>query len=121
VLEIASAREHWRVLATELKERALLSPGNSHAMQRLVLAYVIYDRASREVAENGAVIKPKKGQSRAIARVSPYFHVMRESSVDAANLEAEFGIAPRRRTAAAPAPVKKTNVKASDTYLKRVK
>ena len=64
VLEIAAAGEHWRIVTTELRERQLLAAGNAHALQRLVVAYVLYDRAAREVAENGAVTKPKRGNSR---------------------------------------------------------
>src|SRR3546814_8864677 len=63
-LERAAASEHWRRITIELKERDLLSPANAHAIQRLVLAYLVYDRAAREVAENGAVMKPKRGSPR---------------------------------------------------------
>src|SRR4051812_16368775 len=91
VLEIEAAREHWRIVTTELKERALMAAGNGHALQRLVVSYVLYDRALREVAENGTVTKPKRGNTRAIARTSPHFMVLREMASDAAVLEAEFG------------------------------
>jgi|SRR5215217_3724298 len=121
VLEIASASEHWRVLTTELRERQLLAPGNAHALQRLVVAYVLYDRAVREVAENGAVTKPKRGNSRAIARTSPHFTVMREAASDAASLEAEFGLSPRRRAAAGKVENGKRAPRAADGYLSAVK
>src|SRR5699024_1520573 len=93
VLEVEQAKEHWRRITTELIERALMSPGNAHARQRLVVAYVIYDRSLRIVAEQGAVTKPKRGNPKAIARTSPHFSVMREMASDAATLEAEFGLA----------------------------
>jgi P27 family predicted phage terminase small subunit len=118
VLEVGQAHEHWRRVTTELKDRALLSPGNAHALQRLVVAYVLYDRSLREVAENGAVTKPKRGNSRAIARTSPHFAAMRELSSDAAVLEAEFGLSPRRRSAATAAPRKQRVPKASDEFTK---
>jgi P27 family predicted phage terminase small subunit len=121
VLEIAAAREHWRVVSTELRERQLLSQGNAHALQRLVVAYVLYDRAAREVAENGAVTKPKRGNSRAIARTSPHFTVMREAASDAASLEAEFGLSPRRRAAAGKVQNGKKAPRAADGYLSAVK
>lgn len=121
VLEVAAAGEHWRVISTELRERQLLAPGNAHALQRLVVAYVIYDRAVREVAENGAVTKPKRGNSRAIARTSPHFTVMRESASDAAMLEQEFGLSPRRRGGAAKVQNGKKAPRAADGYLSAVK
>lgn len=116
VLEVSAAGEHWRRITTELRDRALMAAGNAHALQRLVVTYVIYDRALREVADSGAVIKPKRGNPKAIARTSPHFAVMREMASDAANLEAEFGLSPRRRSSATRAERKKTVVRASDEF-----
>lgn len=120
VLEVEAAKEHWRRITTELKDRTLMSAGNAHALQRLVVAYVLYDRSLREVAEHGAVTKPKRGNSRAIARTSPHFSAMRELASDAAVLEAEFGLSPRRRSAASKVQNGKSAPRAADRYLKRV-
>lgn len=118
-LEIAAAREHWRRVTTELKDRDLLAPANGHAVQRLVLAYLIYDRCAREVADNGAVLKPKRGNPKAIARLSPYFTAMREAGSDADRQEQELGLSPRRRAGAAKVE-KRTRRAATgaDRYLK---
>jgi len=121
VLEIAAAKEHWRVVTTELRDRQLLAPGNAHALQRLVVAYIMYDRSAREVAEHGAVTKPKRGNPKAIARTSPHFTVMREAASDAAVLEQEFGLSPRRRAAATKVPNGKKTPRAADGYLAAVK
>jgi P27 family predicted phage terminase small subunit len=118
VLEVEAAKEHWRIVTTELKDRGLMASGNAHALQRLVVAYVLYDRSLREVAEHGAVTKPKRGNTRAIARTSPHFSAMRELASDAAVLEAEFGLSPRRRSTATKAEKKATVKRASDAYLK---
>lgn len=118
VLEIAAAHEHWRRVTTELKDRTLMAPGNAHALQRLVVAYVLYDRSLREVAENGAVTKPARKNPRSIARTSPHFAAMRELASDAAVLEAEFGLSPRRRSAATKVERKKKEARASDEFLK---
>jgi P27 family predicted phage terminase small subunit len=120
VLEVSAAREHWRVITTELKDRALMSAGNAHALERLIVAYVLYDRSLREVAEHGAVTKPKRGNSRAIARTSPHFSAMRELASDAAVLEQEFGLSPRRRSAATKVQNGKKAPRAADSYLKSV-
>lgn len=119
-LEIEAAGEYWRLVTTEMRERNTLSPTNRHAIQRLVLAYVNYDRSSREVAENGAVTKPKRGNTRAIARISPHFTAMREAGSDAASLEAELGLSPRRRSTAGKVERKARSARASDSYLKPV-
>lgn len=117
-LEIAAANEHWRRITTELKDRALMSAANAHALQRLVVAYVLYDRSLREVAEHGAVVRPKRGNPKAIARTSPHFGAMRELASDAAVLEAEFGLSPRRRSAATKAERAKRSSRAADEFVK---
>jgi len=120
VLEIAAAQEHWRRVVSELRDRDLLAPANAHAMQRLVCAYLIFDRASREVAEHGAVTKPRRGNSKAIARVSPHFTVMREAGSDAAVIEAELGLSPRRRGAVTKVERAKKAPRAADRFLRSV-
>lgn len=118
VLEIAAAREHWRIITTELKERQLLAAANGHSVQRLVCAYLMFDRMYREVAENGVVTKPRRGNSKAIARVSPYFTAMREAGSDAAALEGELGISPRRRGSVTKAERKQRKDRPSDAFIR---
>lgn len=120
VLEIGAAREHWRRVTTELRDRQLLAAANAHALQRLVVCYVLYDRSLREVAERGAVMRPKRGNPKAIARTSPHFIAMRELASDAAVLEAEFGLSPRRRSGATKVQNGKKAPRAADSYLKPV-
>ncbi|MDR7034505.1 P27 family phage terminase small subunit [Mesorhizobium sp. BE184] len=119
-LEIAAAHEHWRVISTELRERQILSPANAHALLRLIVAYVSFDRASREVAENGAVMKPRRNNAKSIARVSPWFVVMREASADATGLESKLGLTPRDRNAAGKVEPKKSKARARDAYFRPV-
>lgn len=117
VLEIAAAKEHWRIITTELKDRQLLAAANGHSIQRLVCAYLMFDRMYREVAEAGVVSKPRRGNSKAIARVSPYFTAMREAGSDADRIEAELGISPRRRGSVTKVERKQRRERASDGYL----
>ncbi|MBX3537327.1 MAG: P27 family phage terminase small subunit [Chelatococcus sp.] len=119
-LEILAAKEHWRRVTTELKDRTLMAPGNAHGLQRLVVSYVLYDRALRTVAEKGPVEPPKRGSKNAIARLSPFFVAMREMASDAATLEAEFGLAPRRRAAATKADNGKKTQRAADRFLRSI-
>jgi len=95
----------------------LLAAANGHSIQRLVCAYLMFDRMYREVAETGVVMKPRRGNSKAIARVSPYFTAMREAGSDAATIEAELGISPRRRGTAVKAERKQRRERAADAYL----
>lgn len=116
-LERTAAAEHWRRLTTEMKDRDILAAANAHMIQRLVLAYIVFDRCSREVAETGAVLKPKRGNPKSIARLSPYFTAMREAGSDAAALEAELGISPRRRTGAGKVMKKAQRTTGADAFL----
>lgn len=120
VLEQAQAAEDWRRITTEMRERGLLSPAMARSPERLVHLYVTFDRAAKEVAEHGAVTKPKRNNSKAIARVSPHFTVMKEASAAAAMIESELGISPGKRARATGLPERKGPAKASDAYLKRV-
>ncbi len=120
VLDVSAAAEHWRRVLSELKSRELLAEVNGHAVQRLIMAYVVFDRAAREVASGGAVTKPRRGNSKAIARVSPHFTVMREAGNDAAQIEAELGLAPRRRASATKADNAKKAPRAADRFLRPV-
>ncbi|WP_025319161.1 P27 family phage terminase small subunit [Granulibacter bethesdensis] len=117
-LEIAAAHEYWRIVITEMRERGILAASNGHAVQRLILAYLLHDRAARIVTEEGLVLKPKRGSPRAITRLSPHFSALREIAADAAALEAELGLSPRRRTSAARIEKKIRSTRASDAYLR---
>lgn len=117
VLEIEAAKEHWRVITTELRDRQLLAPANAHSVQRLVCAYIMFDRMYRAVAEHGVVLKAKRGSKSGIDRVSPYFSALREAGVDATNIEAELGISPRRRGSVTKAERKQRKERASDGYI----
>lgn len=119
-LEIEAAGDHWRRITAEMRERNILAASNGHAIQRLILSYLLFDRCSRQVAESGAVTAPKRGVKSAIARVSPHFTAMREAASDAASLEAELGLSPRRRAGAAKVAAKTRSERSSDAYLRTV-
>jgi P27 family predicted phage terminase small subunit len=97
VEERAAASEHWRRVAGEMDAAAILSPANGHALQRLVLAYLVYDRCSREVAVDGLVTAPNKDNPKSIARLSIHYKAMREAESTADRLEAQLGLTPGKR------------------------
>jgi P27 family predicted phage terminase small subunit len=119
-LEVDAAREHWRRISGDMREAGTLAPGNAHPMQRLVNAYIVYDRSAREVAENGAVLKPKRGNPKSIARLSPHFTAMREAGSDAALLEDKLGVSPYGRNKVGKAQQRKRKTTAAANYLKPV-
>lgn len=92
-----AAAEHWRRITTEMRDREILAQVNAHAIQRLVLALIMHDRAAAKAMRGGPVNEPKAGNPRAIARPSLYFAAMREAGAMAAQLESDLGLSPRTR------------------------
>lgn len=95
--EVVAAIKAWRLVVDALAEAETLTPVNSRLAENLVTIYAFYDRAAREVGQNGAVLRPKKGSSRAISRVSPHFTAMTKLSSEALALESALGLTPRTR------------------------
>lgn len=117
-LEIEAAKEHWRIITTEMRDRQILSPANGPSVKNLVLAYILRDRHMRQVAENGSVTKPRRGNSKAIARISPFHTAAREWLDEAMKLEAALGISPRNRGSVSKVEKKQRQARAADAYLK---
>jgi P27 family predicted phage terminase small subunit len=95
--EVDEAMRAWRLVVNSMWESETLTPANAPLIQQLVIFYALYERAVREVATNGAILKPKKGNGRAIARVSPHFTAMCKLSTDALAIESALGLTPRTR------------------------
>lgn len=92
-LDIKIARHWWGVIVRELRDADKLATANEHQVKRLVDHYVTYEQAARHVAEEGAVIKGKRGAT----RFNPWFRVMKDANAMASTAEAELTISPRRR------------------------
>ena len=116
----AAARAHWRSIVAELKQAGTLAEVNGAQIGRAVDMRIVYDLARREVAERGPVSKPKRGNPRAIARLSPYWQAMREAASDLDRIEAELGLSPRRRGAAGKVDRKARAKQAADEFLRPV-
>lgn len=115
--ERAAARAHWRAIAGEMRERETLSPANSHALLRLVLAYLVYDRCSLTVAIEGLVTEPKADNPKAIARLSIHYKAMSEAEKTAERLEAQLGLSPGRRGRVGKVTKKRERSASADAFL----
>lgn len=116
-IERKVAREHWNRIADEMLAREILSSSNGHALQRLVLAYLVYDRCSAEVAEQGIVTEPNDDNPKAIARLSIHYKAMREAENTAERLEAQLGLSPGRRGKVAKVVKKRERSAGADAFL----
>lgn len=96
-LEQAAASEHWCRVAGEMDELQILSASNGHALQRLVMAYLVYDRCSLAVAADGLVTAKSPDNPKSIERLSIHYKAMREAENTAERLEGQLGLTPGKR------------------------
>lgn len=116
-LDIEAARLRWRTVLHELRDAGTLALANGDAIKRLVDFHIQYTRASRHVAENGAILRAKRAK---VGQFNPYWSVMRQADEAIRVLEAELGIAPVRRGKATKVQRAKKAPRAADAYLRPV-
>ena len=113
--DIEAARDEWGVVVREMQGAETLAVCNGHAIRRLVEFRIQYERAANHVAKNGAIIKAKttgKG-----GQWNPNWSVMRQADHAIRALEAELGLAPRRRAAVVKAKRRVRKGRPIDDYL----
>jgi len=114
-IEIATAREHWRSIVAEMALAGTLVAENGHAIRRLVEARMIYERASNQVLEHGAIVRAPKTKT---PMHSPFWSVLLKAGQACDRMEAELGLAPTHRAKATkPADRKPRTPRPSDEYL----
>ena len=114
-LDVAAASEEWRTICSYMRDVDTLAVANGHAIRRLVEFRVQWRRASEHVADHGAVIMAKttgKG-----GQWNPHWSVMRQADDKIRALEAELGLAPRRRSAVEKAKKRSKTGRPADDYL----
>ncbi len=114
--EVVRAHEEWTAVVTELKEAEALTVANGHAIKRLVVFRIIYDRTADTVVEQGAVVPARKTK---VPSHSAYWTVLRQSAEIIAAAEGELGLAPTRRSKLVTVKRKKAKPRAADAYTSR--
>lgn len=110
------ASQEWRRVVAALRSAQTLAPENRHQMQRLVLAYVRYDRAASEMWKaGGPITKSRTG----VPMLNQWQVEMRQADGDATTAEMELGIPPRRRGATTKAQRGQRRQTAADEFLKK--
>jgi P27 family predicted phage terminase small subunit len=115
--ERKAASEHWQRIVQEMRDGETLSASNGHALQRLVLAYLVYDRCSQMVAAEGLVTEPNKDNPKAIARLSIHYHGMCDAEKTAERMEKQLGLSPDRRGKAGKVAKKRERSAGADRFL----
>jgi phage terminase small subunit len=93
-LDVSVARQQWRILIGELRASEKLATANHAHIKRLVFHQVMWERAARQVAEEGAVI-PKKGRKG--PKPNLWWAALKDANAMVSQAEAELTITPRRR------------------------
>lgn len=108
------AHREWLRTTSALREHGTLAPENRHQVQRLVIAYVRYDRAAGEVFRKGVIVEaPRTG----VPMHNLWQAEMRQADGDATTAEMELGIPPRRRGAVTKSKRGEKKAIAADGYL----
>lgn len=113
--ECAAAAAYWSTITTTMRMAETLSAANGHAIRRLVVAAIVYDRAAAAVARDGAIRRVK-----GVDRKNPQWMVLKQSAEVCAGLEAELGLTPARRSRAGKVSRKPRRLGA-DAYLRPVR
>lgn len=115
--ERKAASEHWCRIAGEMDELQILSPSNGHALQRLVLAYLHYDRCSLEVGSGGLVTAKNPDNPKSIERLSVHYQAMREAEKTTERLEKQLGLTPGNRAKVGKVARKRERSTGADAFL----
>ncbi|MCJ2132462.1 P27 family phage terminase small subunit [Methylobacterium sp. E-045] len=116
-IDLAFAHEEWTGVINEMTGRGILSVANGHAIKRLVEFRVVYDRAARQLAEQGPIIK---AATTGVPQINPYWTVMKQADEAVRTAEAELGLSPVRRSKATKVEKKTKVARAADAFLKPV-
>lgn len=113
-IDLASARDHWREILSDLRMAGTLSVTNGHTIKRLVLFRIEFDRSARSVAEKGKVLPAKRSKA---PQLNLEWVGMKQAADASSTLEAELGLTPRRRGAVTKVQRGKKASSAADSYL----
>lgn len=108
------AHREWLRITAALREAGTLAPENRHQIQRLIIAYVRYDRAAAEVLATGLISRAPKTKT---AAANICLSEMRQADADATTAEQELCLPPRRRAAAGKVTRKQKATNAAAAYL----
>ncbi len=112
-----AAAEHWKSIVAEVRSAEKLAAANGHAILRLVVAYMTFDRSAKEVMKAGPVMKAAKTK---VPTYNPWWTTMSNAASQAAAIEKELCISPRERNAGGKVARKAQKKTGAAAYLKTV-
>ena len=112
-----AASEHWKRVVNQLRSAETLALVNTHAIQRLVVAYVQFDLAAKAVLKLGPVIPAPKTK---VLTYNPWWTVQGNAAGQIEALEKQLCLTPRDRNSGGKVAKKATRRTGADNYLKPV-
>lgn len=110
-----TASEHWKRIISEMRAAEKLAVVNTHAIQRLVVAYVTYDISAKAVLKLGPVVPAPRTK---VPTYNPWWTTMSNAASQAEALEKQLCISPRDRGTGAKVEKKARRATGADRYLK---
>ena len=111
-----AAAEHWQRIVSEMRGAEKLAVANTHAIQRLVVAYVTFDISAKAVLKLGPVVPASKTK---VLTYNPWWTTMQNAASTAASLEKELCISPRDRNSGGTVTKRVRRATGADRYLKK--
>lgn len=110
-----AASEHWKRVVSQLRATETLTVVNTHAIQRLVVAYVQFDQAAKAVLKLGPVIPAPKTK---VLTYNPWWTVQANAAGQIEALEKQLCLTPRDRNSGGKVEKKTRRATGADAYLK---
>jgi P27 family predicted phage terminase small subunit len=115
--EAKRAAAHWAEIINEMRERQTLSVANGHAIERLVLFRILYDRAAEVIRARGAL---QDAPNAGTPMYNLNFSVLKDAEEKIRMLESELGLAPIRRARASRVDRRPAKPRPADRYLRPI-
>jgi P27 family predicted phage terminase small subunit len=110
-----AASEHWKRIISWLRQAETLTVVNTHAVQRLVVAYIEYDQAAKAVLKLSPVIPAPKTK---VLTYNPWWTVQANAAGQIEALEKQLCITPRDRNSGGKVEKRARRTTGADRYLK---
>lgn len=110
-----AASEHWKRIVSDMRGAEKLAVVNTHAIQRLVVAYVTYDISAKAVLKLGPVVPAPRTK---VLTYNPWWTTMSNAASQAEALEKQLCLSPRDRGTGAKVEKKARRTTGADRYLK---
>lgn len=110
-----AAAAHWKRIVSEMRGNDTLAVVNTHAIERLIFAYISFDMSAKAVMKTGPVIPAPKTK---VLTYNPWWTTMSNAASQAQALEKELCVSPRDRNSGGKVEKKTRRPTGASAYVK---